>query len=74
MSLTKITPSGSLYYCLFVPHIYGQGFLRYFRVPRIEIGSLESEKITTGSLESEKIGSLESAAEKEIGSLQVHTG
>jgi len=39
MSLTKITPSGSLYYCLFGPHIYGQGFLRCFRdpnrVPRI---------------------------------------
>ena len=64
-----------IHYCLFRPHIYGQGFLRT-RIGALElkIGSLESEKIIIGSLESEKIGSLESAAEREIGSLQIHTG
>jgi len=40
----------------------------------LKIGSLESEKIIIGSLVSEKIGYLESAAEREIGSLQIHTG
>ena len=33
MSLTKINPLRSLYYCLFGPYIYGHGFLRCFRDP-----------------------------------------
>jgi len=51
-------------------------FLFLTRIGSLElkIGALESEKIIIGSLESEKIGSLELTAERETGSLQVHTG
>jgi len=45
--LTKITPSGSLYYCLFAPHIYGVVFRAHSVLGELRIQRNANREVAT---------------------------